>query len=76
MLVLTRKSNESVKLGDEITVTIIEVKGNSVRLGIEAPADIRVFRKELYDKIREENVRSSGLFMDEFSKISSVLRPK
>ncbi|UCD35222.1 MAG: carbon storage regulator CsrA [Nitrospiraceae bacterium] len=76
MLVLTRKSNESVKLGDEITVTIIEVKGNSVRLGIEAPADIRVFRKELYEKIREENFRSSNLFMDEFTKIRNVLRPK
>lgn len=76
MLVLTRKSNESIKLGDDITVTIIEVKGNAVRLGIDAPADVRVFRKELYDRIREENFRSSSLFMDEFTKIRNALRPK
>ncbi len=76
MLVLTRKSDESINLGDNITITVVEIKGNSVRLGIEAPSGLRIYRKELYDKIKEENFRASNLFMDEFTKISKVVRSK
>ncbi|KAF0121541.1 MAG: carbon storage regulator [bacterium] len=74
MLVLTRRSEESIKLGDDITVTVLEIKGNQVRLGIEAPTGIRVYRKELYEKIKSENVRSSGLSISEFKKIKEVLK--
>jgi carbon storage regulator len=74
MLVLTRRSEESIKLGDNITVTVLEIKGNQVRLGIEAPAGIRVYRKELYEKIKSENVRSSELSISEFKKIKEVLK--
>lgn len=76
MLVLTRKSDESIKLGDDITITIVEVKGNSVRIGIEAPAGLRIYRRELYDKIKEENISAAKLFMDEFTKINNSLRSK
>ncbi len=74
MLVLTRKSEEAIKLGDNITVTIIEIKGNSVRLGIEAPNSVRVYRKELYDKIKSENILSAGMSMDEFTKLKDTLK--
>jgi carbon storage regulator len=76
MLVLTRKSDESIKLGDDITITVIEIKGNSVRLGITAPSHVRIYRKELYDKIKNENLLSSNLLMDEFKKINKALRSK
>lgn len=76
MLVLTRKSDESIKLGDDITITVVEIKGNSVRLGIKAPASLRIYRKELYDKIKQENLQSSNLFMDEFTKINKMLRSR
>lgn len=76
MLVLTRKSNESLKLGDDITITVVEIKGGSVRLGIEAPAIMRIFRKELYDKIRKENLLSANVMEDEFAKINKSLGPK
>jgi len=76
MLVLTRKSGESINLGDDITITIVEIKGNSVRLGIKAPANLKIYRKELYEKIKQENLLSSNLFMDEFKKINKVLRSK
>ncbi|MBI5408127.1 MAG: carbon storage regulator CsrA [Nitrospirae bacterium] len=76
MLVLTRKSNESIKLGDDITITVVEVKGNSVRLGIKAPANLRIYREELYEKIRQENLLSSNLLLDEFEKINKALRSK
>ncbi len=76
MLVLTRKSREAIRLGDDITVTVVEIKGNQVRLGIEAPANIRIYRKELYDRIKEENLLSSHLLMDEFIKIGKALKPE
>ncbi len=76
MLVLTRKSDESIKLGDNITITVVEIKGNSVRLGIEAPFNLRIYRKELYDRIREENLMSSDLLMEEFNRINKVLKSK
>lgn len=47
MLVLTRKPKESIFIGDQITVTVIEIKGNAVKLGIEAPKDIKIVREEL-----------------------------
>lgn len=76
MLVLTRKSHESIKLGEDITITIVELKGNSVRIGIEAPAHMRIYRKELYEKIRSENILSAGLVMDDVNRISEALRKK
>jgi carbon storage regulator len=56
MLVLTRKSNQSIMIGDEIEVSVLAVVGEKVRIGIQAPRDIPVFRKEVYLEIREENV--------------------
>ena len=76
MLVLTRKSDESINLGDEITITVIEVKGNSVRLGIKAPANLRIYRKEIYDKIKKENLMSKNVLVDEFAKINEKLKSK
>ena len=55
MLILSRKINEKLQIGDQITITIIEVKGDQVKLGIEAPSDVKVFRRELYDAIQEQN---------------------
>jgi len=53
MLVLTRKTNQSIMIGDEIEVSILSVTGDKVRLGIEAPRDVAVFRKEVYEVIDE-----------------------
>lgn len=55
MLILSRKINEKLQIGDQITITIIEVKGDQVKLGIDAPSDVKVFRRELYDAIQEQN---------------------
>jgi carbon storage regulator len=60
MLVLTRKVDESINIGDDIVIKVIEVNGLNVRLGIEAPKNVRVFRKEVYDKIKEENLKSAN----------------
>lgn len=52
MLVLTRKKNESIIIGDDITIVVVEVRGDKVRLGVEAPKDVSVHRREVFDAIR------------------------
>ena len=55
MLVITRKTGERICIGDDVTVTVLDVAGSSVRLGIEAPGDVRVFRYEIWVQVQEEN---------------------
>ena len=54
MLVLTRKSNQSIMIGDDIEVSVLSIMGEKVRIGIQAPRDIPVFRKEVYLEIKQE----------------------
>ena len=58
MLVLTRKLNESIIVGENIEIKVLEVKGEHVRLGIIAPQDISIYRKELYDRIKAINIEA------------------
>ncbi len=55
MLVITRKSGERICLGDEITITVLDIVGSSVRLGIEAPAEVPVYRHEIWAAVKAEN---------------------
>ncbi|HJP83393.1 MAG TPA: carbon storage regulator CsrA [Fimbriimonadaceae bacterium] len=59
MLVLTRKLHQSIVIGDQIEVVVLEVRGEQVRLGIKAPKDVTVHRKEIYEQIQEENKSAS-----------------
>lgn len=59
MLVLTRKVNQSIVIGDDIEVVVLEVRGEQVRLGIRAPRNVVVHRKEIYEQIQEENQAAS-----------------
>lgn len=54
MLILTRRNGETLKIGDEISVTVLGVKGNQVRLGIDAPNDVSVHREEIFLRIQSE----------------------
>lgn len=56
MLILTRKVGETLMVGDDITVTILGVKGNQVRVGIKAPKNVPVHREEIYNKVKEDNI--------------------
>ena len=59
MLVLTRKSNQSIMIGDDIEVTVLAIMGEKVRIGIEAPRSVPVFRKEVYVEIQEDRERGA-----------------
>jgi carbon storage regulator len=60
MLVLTRKSNQSIMIGDDIEISVLAIMGEKVRIGIQAPRDIPVFRKEVYLEIQQEQVSGEG----------------
>jgi len=60
MLVLTRKLGENIRIGDNVKITVLEVRGAQVKLGIEAPPEVIVHREEIYERIQEENRRAAG----------------
>ncbi|OOZ35884.1 carbon storage regulator CsrA [Solemya velesiana gill symbiont] len=57
MLILTRRVGETLMIGDEVTVTVLGVKGNQVRLGVNAPRDVTVHREEIYERIKREQTQ-------------------
>ena len=59
MLILTRKIGESLMIGAEVTVTVMAVNGNQVRIGINAPKAVEVHREEIYDRVQQEKVRQA-----------------
>jgi len=65
MLVLSRQRDQSIVIGDNIVVTIVDVRGDKVRLGIEAPGEIPVHRQEVYDAIQRENRQSDRMDPDQ-----------
>jgi carbon storage regulator len=60
MLILTRRVGETLMIGDDVTVTVLGVKGNQVRIGVNAPRDVSVHREEIYDRIKQEGGNSEG----------------
>ncbi len=60
MLILTRRVGETLMIGDEVTVTVLGVKGNQVRIGVNAPKDVSVHREEIYERIKKEQQAMSG----------------
>jgi len=59
MLILTRRVGETLMVGDQVTVTVLGVKGNQVRLGVNAPRDVPVHREEIYNRIQDEDEKPS-----------------
>jgi carbon storage regulator len=64
MLVLSRKKDEKIIIGDKITIMVIEIRGDKVRLGIDAPKEITVHRQEVYEAIKKEHEEGTGVSVD------------
>jgi len=60
MLILTRRVGETLMIGDDVTVTVLGVKGNQVRIGVNAPRDVTVHREEIYERIKREQAAQAG----------------
>jgi carbon storage regulator len=69
MLVLSRQRDESIIIGDNIVVTVVDVRGDKVRLGIEAPREVSVHRREVYEAIQRENQQASQIRLDDAREI-------
>ena len=76
MLVLTRKVGEGVVIGDEIKITVVEIKGGGVRIGIEAPASVKVHRQEVYQRILQENKEASQWNLADLNELSADLQAR
>ena len=72
MLVLTRKKGESIQIGDDIEITITQVKGDQVKIGINAPKNVEIHRKEIWVEIQQENAAASAGVGDLFSVLAKA----
>ena len=73
MLVLTRKEGEGIIIGDDIKITVVEMKGGGVRIGIDAPRELKVHRQEVFDKIEQENKEAAQWDIADLKELSSIL---
>lgn len=72
MLVLSRQRDESIIIGDNIVVTVVDVRGDKVRLGIDAPREVSVHRREVYEAIQRENQQASQIRLDEARRVGDM----
>jgi carbon storage regulator len=75
MLILSRKINEKIMIGEDISITIIEIRGDQVKIGVEAPKSVKVFRQEVYVAIQNEN-RAAATSMPNLETLSGIVIPQ
>ena len=73
MLILSRKVDEKIVIGNEITITIIDIKGDQVKIGVDAPRDVKVFRQEVFNAIKTENTAAASVNTDKILDLSKIL---
>jgi carbon storage regulator len=76
MLILSRKINESIMIGDQIEISIVDIKGDQIKLGIAAPKNVKVYRKEVYVAIQEENIEATKARPDVIPSLSTFFNEK
>jgi len=72
MLILSRKLGERITIGDDIVITLLEIKGAQVKMGIEAPRSISIHRQEIYERIRAENLESSHVNESDLDRAATL----
>jgi len=73
MLVLTRKAGEGIIIGDDIKITVVELKGGGVRIGIDAPREMKIHRQEVFDRIKQENKEATQWDIADLNELSTIL---
>ncbi|MGM0651600.1 MAG: carbon storage regulator CsrA [Bacillota bacterium] len=76
MLVLSRKTEQSIMIGDDIEIVVSSIDGNSVRIGIKAPKDLKILRKETFEEVRQENIKAVQAASNYNQDISQILPRK
>jgi len=76
MLVLSRQRDQTIMIGDEIEITVVDIRGDKVRLGINAPPEIPVHRKEVYEAIKRENRAAASVKPEDVAKVASIQKDK
>lgn len=76
MLVLSRQRDESIMIGDNVQITVVDIRGDKVRLGIVAPAEISVHRKEVYEAIQRENRKAAGVHAQDVAELATPREPR
>lgn len=76
MLVLTRKIGESIKINEDVKITVIDVKGKNIRLGIDAPRETKIYREEVFLRIKEENQSAASSQQFDLGKVSQLMKDK
>lgn len=75
MLVLSRQRDETIMIGDEIEISVVDIRGDKVRLGISAPTRIAVHRKEVYEAIKKENTQAARLGAQDIGSLAQTISP-
>ena len=76
MLVLSRKKDETIIIGDNIELTVVEIKGDTVKLGINAPREVKIFRGELLQAIREQNIEAAAPLAVDLDALTRKIKRK
>lgn len=76
MLVLSRQRDETIMIGDDVEITVVDIRGDKVRLGISAPRSLPVHRKEVYEAIKAENQEAANIGLDDLNSVNSRLKSK
>lgn len=76
MLILTRKSGESILIGERVTVTILAVNGTQVKVGVDAPKEVSIYRLEVYERIRRENKTAADIRPEDLTGLEQMLPVK
>ena len=76
MLILARRIGESIMVGDQVEISVVDIKGDQVKLGIKAPAQVKVYRREVYAAIQQENLAAAAAAPQSLPKLQELMGPE